>query len=100
MRPGERAGSEFSASALRPEKGIEKMRRILLTGLLLLAGCQNVLGPFAPRKPERVDDPLLTIPEQERRGRDRLALPDDSPTVAPPTGTTREGSSPSLPYGR
>ena len=60
------------------------MRRILLTAVLLLAGCQNVLGPFAPRKPERVDDPLLTISEQQRKGRDRLALPEESPNVAPP----------------
>jgi hypothetical protein len=67
------------------------MCRILLAGVLLLAGCQNVLGPFAPRKPQRVDDPLLTIPEQQRNGRDRLALPDDSRSVAPPTGTLREG---------
>jgi hypothetical protein len=67
------------------------MRRILVVGFLFLAGCQSVLGPFAPRKPERVDDPLLTIGEQQRRGRDRLALPDDSRAVAPTTGTLREG---------
>jgi hypothetical protein len=59
------------------------MHRILLVGVLLLAGCQNLSGPFAPRKPERVDDPLLSIEEQQRRGRDRLALPVDSPNVAP-----------------
>jgi hypothetical protein len=61
------------------------MRRLLLLGILLLAGCQNVQGPFQARRPERVDDPLLTINEQQRRGRDRLALPVESPTVAPNT---------------
>jgi hypothetical protein len=62
------------------------MRRLLLLGILLLAGCHNVIGPFQPRKPERVDDPLLTINEQQRRGRDRLALPVESPAVAPNSG--------------
>lgn len=63
------------------------MHRYILLGVLLLAGCQNLVGPFASRKPERVDDPLLTISEQQRRGRDRLALPDESANVAPRTGT-------------
>jgi hypothetical protein len=44
-----------------------------------------VVGPFENRKPERVDDPLLSISEQQRRGRDRLAFPDDT-GVAPSTG--------------
>jgi hypothetical protein len=61
------------------------MRRLLLLGTLLLAGCQNLVGPFRARGPERVDDPLLTINEQQRRGRDRLALPVESPTVGPRT---------------
>jgi hypothetical protein len=66
------------------------MRRILVTGVLLLAGCRsNVIGPFEHRRPERVDDPTLTIPEQQRRGRDRLALPDDSSTTGPPSGVER-----------
>jgi len=55
------------------------MRRLLLLGVLLLSGCaSNLVGPFAGREPQRVDDPLLSIPEQQRRGRDRLALPDES----------------------
>jgi hypothetical protein len=59
------------------------MRRLFLTGLLALAGCQNVVGPFAHREPQRVDDPLLSINEQKSRGRDRLALPEDNPALAP-----------------
>jgi hypothetical protein len=62
------------------------MRHCVLVGVLLLAGCQNIVGPFQPRGPERIDDPLLSINEQQKRGRDRLALPDDSPTVGPTTG--------------
>jgi hypothetical protein len=62
------------------------MYRLLLLTALLLTGCQNLVGPFQPRKPERVDDPLLSINEQQRRGRDRLALPEEGATVAPSTG--------------
>jgi len=67
------------------------MHRILLVGLLpvlLLAGsgCQSVVGPGQRRCLfDRVDDPRLTIDEQERKARARLALPED-PSVAPPTG--------------
>jgi hypothetical protein len=63
-------------------------RIILVGGLLLLAGCKSVVGPFEPRPPQRVDDPLLSIGEQQRRGRARLALPDqaDSPgSIGPRT---------------
>ena len=68
------------------------MRRLLLVGILLLAGCQNLVGPFRGRAPERVDDPLLTINEQQRRGRDRLALPVESPTVGPRTEVQPQGA--------
>src|SRR5437868_5498705 len=51
------------------------MRKLLLLGVLVLAGCEGFIGPFQSRKPERVDDPQYTISEQERRGRDRLAIP-------------------------
>jgi hypothetical protein len=63
------------------------MHRAILVGFLLLAaGCQGLVGPRERRdNPVRVDDPRLTIPEQERKGRDRLALPEWSPTVAPRT---------------
>ncbi len=70
------------------------MHRFLLVGLLFLAGCQNLVGPFAARKPERVDDPLLTIAEQQRRGRDRTALPDDSANLAPRTQVATPGGVP------
>jgi hypothetical protein len=59
-------------------------RRLLILGVLLLAGCQSVRGPLQPRDPQRVDDPRYSIPEQERRGRDQLPLPQESVTIAPP----------------
>lgn len=73
----------------------EKMHRLLLLGILFLAGCQNVVGPFQHRDPQRVDDPILTINEQQRRGRDRIALPEDRTGLAPFTYTDRAD-----PHGR
>jgi hypothetical protein len=69
-----------------PRKGAEKMRRMILLGCLLLAGCRGVVGPFEHRRPERVDDPRLSTSEQQRRGRDRMALPVESPAVGPLSG--------------
>ena len=38
------------------------MRRLILVGLLLLAGCRsNLIGPFAHRPTQRTDDPLLPV---------------------------------------
>jgi hypothetical protein len=66
------------------------MRRILLIILFLTTGCENLRGPLAPRSPMRVDDPSLTIPEQQARGRDRMGLPDNS-SVLPPEAGARPG---------
>lgn len=61
---------------------------LLLAVVMMLSGCQGVVGPFqrkpAPTQP-RVDDPRLPISEQERRGRDQLALPQWSPNLLPGT---------------
>jgi hypothetical protein len=60
------------------------MRRLLCLSLVLLAGCQNVLGPrYRNYESTKVDNPCLTIAEQKRLGRDRLALPEMSKTVVP-----------------
>ena len=66
--------------------------RVLTVVLLGLAGCQGVRGPFQRppeptqyNDPRRIDNPRLPISEQERRGRDRLALPDPSPNIGPET---------------
>ncbi len=67
------------------------MRHIWLVWVLCLVGCQNVIGPLEYRKPVRVDDPRLPIWEQQRLGRDRLSLPDDSPAVGPKSGLAPPG---------
>lgn len=67
------------------------MRGLLVLGLLLLAGCQNVIGPFRPRSPQRVDDPNISIQDQEFRARDRLALPQENEALAPYSGAARPG---------
>ncbi len=67
------------------------MRRFLLAGVLLLAGCTGIEGPWRhAARPEVLAGPGLTIREQEERGRDRLALPEASmdlaiQNVGPPT---------------
>jgi hypothetical protein len=76
-----------------------KTHRLCLLGVLLLAGCQNVIGPLQCRRPQRVDDPCIPTYEQERRGRDRLPLPVNSTSVAPPVDLLpdwngREGQAP------
>ena len=67
------------------------MRRCLCFALVLLAGCQNLVGPFR-RPPTKVDDPRLSISEQEKLGRQFYALPDESPEVAPHSGIVRPGA--------
>jgi hypothetical protein len=72
------------------------MHRFLWIGILLVVGCQGLVGPRQRRdNPQVVDDPRLTIDEQERRARDRLALPDPSIDLGPRTYTDIPGS-----YGR
>lgn len=68
------------------------MRRIVLLLALLTAGCHNVSGPFEHRTPARVDDPSLSIGEQEREGRARLALPVESRAVGPNSGVDIPGA--------
>ena len=54
------------------------MRRLVALGLLFaLAGCQNNSGSLGYRKPSRVDDPMLSIDEQQSRGRLRYSYVED-----------------------
>jgi hypothetical protein len=73
------------------------MRKLIFIGVLVLAGCQNIAGPFAARPPVRVDDPNIPISEQERRGRDRLAMPDQTNDL-PLGGVQPPGSVPRIGY--
>ena len=62
------------------------MRRIMLLGVLLLAGCQTLTGPRARRaNSQPVDEPRYNVGEQMRRSRDQLAFPDQSGSLAPRT---------------
>ena len=68
------------------------MRHGLLLVLLILAGCENIVGPFRKHAPAKVDDPRLSVPEQEKLGRSYLPLPDESPLVGPHSGVARPGT--------
>ncbi len=62
------------------------MRWIVGVALAALVGCQGIQGPWQRRcRPELIDDPRLSIAEQEKRGRDRLSFPEPSMDVAPRT---------------
>jgi hypothetical protein len=66
--------------------GAEPMRRLILCGLLVLAGCQGVVGPRQrASQPGVIDAPWLTPDEQKARMRDQSALPLDSPIIGPRT---------------
>lgn len=62
------------------------MRRTLLILLAAAAGagCRNIAGPLEARNKPRADAPGYTIEEQERRARDKYAIPEDDRRVAPP----------------
>lgn len=63
-----------------------RLSYIFLLGVLCLTGCQNYSGPLKPRSPARVDDPRLSIGEQQKLGRERLGVMEQSPTVLPQSG--------------
>jgi hypothetical protein len=64
------------------------MRKLIVLGTVLLTGCVGVVGPFKRASlQDPVNDRCLTIQEQERKARDRLAIPDNTATTdAPITG--------------
>jgi hypothetical protein len=73
------------------------MRRVWLLGALLCAGCANIEGPVEHyRNYRRPDVPSLPISEQEKRGREQLAIPEYKPNVAP----GNDIQFPGLYYGR
>jgi hypothetical protein len=69
------------------------MRRpFSLLVLTLCVGCQNTVGPYQrAADPKPVTVPCAPIATQERNLRDRLGLPDSSPSVGPPTETAPPG---------
>lgn len=46
-------------------------------------GCTRFAGPLAVRRLGRADAPGYTIPEQEARGRERLAVTEDDWRIGP-----------------
>src|SRR5437016_4779700 len=72
-------------------EGTQEMRRLLMLCVLIVTGCQNVVGPFEHRQARRVDDPCLPIPEQQRWGRDRYAWQYESSSALPSTGAQLPG---------
>ncbi len=74
-------------------------RHLACLAALLMMGCGTVTGPFAARKPLRVDDPRLPIYEQKQLGRDRLPLPEQSRAIVPQSyGDFARPGSPYLDY--
>lgn len=74
------------------------MRRLFVVAALVVAGCQNIVGPFQTKTPQRVDDPMLPIYEQQQRGRARLPVIEETfgqnygdTEIAPPTYCDRPG---------
>jgi hypothetical protein len=64
------------------------MHRLLFVGLVVLAGCQGVVGPIKRTSiTDPIDNRCLSIEEQQQRARDRLALPESSPATGPQTYT-------------
>lgn len=62
------------------------MRRLILCGLLVLAGCEGVIGPRQRAcQPSSINAPCLSPDEQNARLRDQVAVPLNSPTIGPRT---------------
>ncbi len=77
-------------------------RQLLLVAILVLlasAGCTRFSGPLETRRLGRADPyevgpdaerrPLYTLPEQQLRGRERLAIPEDDFRIGPRTFSDR-----------
>jgi hypothetical protein len=65
------------------------MRHLILLGLFLAAtGCRSDSGSLGYRNTGRVDDPRLSIAEQEARGRQRYSYIEDN-RLTPRVGVDR-----------
>jgi hypothetical protein len=56
---------------------------LLALALISLTGCKNVAGPLEARSKPKPDLPGYTIEEQERRARDKYAIPEDDRRTGP-----------------
>ncbi|MBX7103105.1 MAG: hypothetical protein K1X57_03440 [Gemmataceae bacterium] len=67
------------------------MRTTLLVALIFASvGCQSQQGGLLYRQAGRADDPRYSIEEQKRRGRERLAVVEDT-GLSPKTYVDRPG---------
>lgn len=60
--------------------------------IVMSAGCQSSGGGLTYRQSDRADDPRYSIEEQQRRGRERLALVEDIGSLAPKVYVDRPGA--------
>ena len=70
------------------------MTRIILTACVAMfaaAGCKHVAGPREARSKPKPDQPEYSIDEQQFRGRDKYALPEDDRRIGPATYADRPG---------
>lgn len=60
-------------------------RKLALLVLVAVGGtgCRNIAGPFEARGKPKPDLPEYSIEEQQRRARDKFAVPEDDRRVAP-----------------
>ena len=58
-------------------------RRMLVLVVIALAGCNRFSGPLETRQMGRADAPGYTIEEQQKRGRERLAVTEDDYRIGP-----------------
>jgi hypothetical protein len=58
-------------------------RRLLVLAVIALAGCNRFSGPLETRRMDRPDLPGFTIEEQQKRGRERLAVTEDDYRIGP-----------------
>ncbi len=70
-----------------------RRRLLLLLAVIALAGCNRFTGPLETRQMGRADPmelgpdgerrPIFSIDEQKLRGRERLAITEDDPSIGP-----------------
>jgi hypothetical protein len=64
----------------------ERILKIVTLCLIVTQiGCSSFSGPRQNRNKPRPDLPEYSIEEQQRRGRDKYAIPEDDFRVSPPT---------------
>ena len=58
-------------------------RRLLVLGVIALAGCSRFSGPLETRQLPRADAPGYDIEEQKKRGRERNSVSEDDFRIGP-----------------